>query len=219
MASRNPRGFTLIELVIVLAILAAVTSLAWPNLRRMSAKGQIQESGRQLRLALAQARLSAIEAGEMRLFQYQPETGMYRVIAPPPPEEDDATATAAVPAEDAFALDAETDDESAPVEQLPPGIVFLPPDAGDEPPTLDDGASTVDSETLLETGGADDAAAWAAPVVFFPNGRSTNVRFRLADGRRYYQDVYLRGLTGTVRLGAVERYAMPLDDSQELPIP
>lgn len=224
--SRRPcsRGFTLVELVIVLAILAAITSLAWPNLRRMSAKGQLQEAARQLRLAVAQARLSAIETGEVRLLRYQPETGNYQVISPQTGNESggEATEENSLPedssslsaSEDALSTESggwdDSEDPEETAERLPPGIVFLSPEAGEEPPSAA-GEEALESPVAIEETGAggalDGSATWAAPVPFYPNGRTAEARFRLGDGRRYYIDVFLRGLTGTVRLGPVERYA------------
>jgi len=48
--------------------------------------------------------------------------------------------------------------------------------------------------------------AWAQPILFFPNGRTSNAHFTVCSTARIrnYIDVTLRGLTGTARLGSLE---------------
>jgi hypothetical protein len=48
-------------------------------------------------------------------------------------------------------------------------------------------------------------AGWSSPIVFFPNGRSTNARIRLDGSNGFRVEVALRGLTGTVQIGPLER--------------
>ena len=47
---------------------------------------------------------------------------------------------------------------------------------------------------------------YSEPIFFFPNGRTSNAHFSVCstDGRGYYIDVTMRGLTGTARLGDLE---------------
>ena len=44
------------------------------------------------------------------------------------------------------------------------------------------------------------------PIVFYPNGRTSNARIRLTDQGEYYVDVSLRGLTGGARISKIRRW-------------
>jgi hypothetical protein len=50
-----------------------------------------------------------------------------------------------------------------------------------------------------------DDAGWSAPIVFFPNGRSSDARIRLAGSGGFSVEISLRGLTGSTRIGPLER--------------
>ena len=50
------------------------------------------------------------------------------------------------------------------------------------------------------------AASWSPPILFYPNGRTSNARIRLSDEGEYYVDVNLRGLTGSARISKVRRW-------------
>ncbi|MCA9184351.1 MAG: prepilin-type N-terminal cleavage/methylation domain-containing protein [Planctomycetales bacterium] len=78
------RRYTLLELMIVLAILAGVMAIAWPRLSRRSDRARLQDSALQLKAELAEARQAAVSGGyPLRLF-YVPGTSQYAVGTRPP---------------------------------------------------------------------------------------------------------------------------------------
>jgi len=180
------RGFTLLELLVVLAVLAVLAALSWPAVRGLLEKTHLQSAAKQLRAVLVRARLDAMESGTVRQFRYQPGTGRYEISAA-------ATLDAA---EDPGS---QTEDGPAPgpkgvvADTLPGGAVF-------------EGAETAEdllgAADLLEAG-AD--GSWSAPVWFYPNGRTSNARFRLAGQRGYTIEVVLRAVTGTVVIGELQQ--------------
>ena len=72
-------GFSLLELLIVLLIMAVIAAMVWPAVERMHRRNQIQSSARQIRGELAEARTRAIESGIPYIFQFKPSTGEYRI--------------------------------------------------------------------------------------------------------------------------------------------
>jgi len=53
------RGFTLVELLVVLALLVSLAALCWPELRKPLAQSRLRDAGRQLRAELGKARQEA----------------------------------------------------------------------------------------------------------------------------------------------------------------
>ena len=74
-------AFTLIEMVVVLAILASVVSFAWPSVRRQLDKSQLRGAAKQLQAGLAKTRLKAIETGTPQLLQFTPGKSRYKVTS------------------------------------------------------------------------------------------------------------------------------------------
>jgi prepilin-type N-terminal cleavage/methylation domain-containing protein len=180
------RAFTLLELLVVLAVLAALAALSWPAVRGLLEKTHLQSAAKQLRAALVRARLDAMESGSVRQFRYQPGTGHYEISA-------------------AATLDAAEDPgfegeggpapgpKSAVADALPGGAVF-------------EGTETV--EDLLGASDLLEALAdgpRSAPVWFYPNGRTSSARFRLAGQRGYTIELVLRAVTGTVVIGELQK--------------
>ena len=65
------RGFTLLELMIVLAILAMLIAMVWPSLRRPVLRSAAQQAARQLVRDLARARMAAIDSGQIVALRFE----------------------------------------------------------------------------------------------------------------------------------------------------
>jgi Tfp pilus assembly protein FimT len=61
-------------------------------------------------------------------------------------------------------------------------------------------------DPLSSSDGISGEGQWSAPIVFYPNGRTSNARIRLSDQGEYFVDVSLRGLTGGARVGKIRRW-------------
>jgi Tfp pilus assembly protein FimT len=194
-------------MLIVLAVVVAVASLGWPSLRKLSHKSTLRDAARQLRVALARTRLEAIESGEVRFLRYQPGTGVFEVSGSQPVE--DRSAVAQLPTE------AAADGTRSPAIGLAPG------DGGQH--ELSEGVYFLDAAlpdavaSPSDVPALDGSAQWSQPIVFFPNGRTTSALIRLECQGKYYVDVALRGLTGTVKVGTVERLDTSLEQTTPQP--
>ncbi len=78
-ATSSRGGYTLLELMIVLAILTSLVALAWPHVHRRLQRSLPREAALQLKADLAEAREEAVRRGEPWVCRYQPGTGHYQI--------------------------------------------------------------------------------------------------------------------------------------------
>lgn len=182
-AATPPRtGFTLLELVLVLALLVVLAALAVPLLEKPLAGERLRKAADQVRTEWTRARIRAMSSGVPQVFSFQPETGWYSVEPygdlETQTEAADATAFG-VPAAAAFTGSGQVVTNQR---ELPEGVVFL---AGR---TLTDLRSAV--------GQAQPQAPWSPPVFFYPDGTATTAEVVLRNEHQVHIRVELRGLTG-----------------------
>jgi prepilin-type N-terminal cleavage/methylation domain-containing protein len=67
----NTQGFTLIELMIVVAVLAIITSLALPSYRMIMEKRQVTSGAEQIKAFLSSAQLEAVKHNEYVAVSYK----------------------------------------------------------------------------------------------------------------------------------------------------
>jgi prepilin-type N-terminal cleavage/methylation domain-containing protein len=79
------RGFTLFEMLIVLAIIVVVSALAVPVIRTMLDDAHMNAGADMVRARLADARAKAFDSGKPWKFAYLPSSGIFQLAA----EDDD----------------------------------------------------------------------------------------------------------------------------------
>jgi len=129
-ASRRP-GFTLIEMLLVIAVIISLSAVAYPTLSAMYGDVKIKAAADTVRAAWTESRSHAIEDGRAYRFAIQPGTGKFRIA----PDADGFW--------DGSGGDAGGDGEAPPFTQegnLPNGIQF---DLGGDAPDAGGGWSTV----------------------------------------------------------------------------
>jgi len=72
-------AFTLLELLLVLAIIAAICGLGITSYQRQYARSQFKSGVVQIQVDLHKTRLLAMQSGEAYLFRYVPGTGVYEI--------------------------------------------------------------------------------------------------------------------------------------------
>src|SRR5690242_4803736 len=77
-ATRRP-AFTLIEMLLVVAVLIALGAVAYPTLSAMYGDVKIKAAADTVRASWTEARAHAIEDGRAYRFAVQPGTGKFRV--------------------------------------------------------------------------------------------------------------------------------------------
>jgi hypothetical protein len=146
-----------------------------------------------VRTKLFRARLGAMGSSHVYTFQYQPGSGSYR-LSP----QDNAAAAPAQGDESAKSNGDQghsADDEEGPRAEegaLPDGIHFMADDAPDP-----DAADNLTQDVAQSNGGG----GWSDPILFYPDGTTSDARFIVSNDRGYAIHIRLRGVTGNVALG------------------
>ena len=206
-------GYTLIELLIALGILVAMTGLSLPAVRRSLDKGRLRSGAREVQAALAKTRSLAIRAGERHAFRYEIGGRAFRIETDPfnPYPSggigEEFIGTADVSGQAEFDRLIETPLERNPVRvlrrgQLPAGVVFA---ESTQSVVVPDG-----SDMEFQTAGTADVAftRWSRRHLFRPDGRSVSATIRIQGSRDFDIEVTLRGLTGMAAYGAPQRQAV-----------
>lgn len=189
-------AFTLLELLLVLAVLVTVASLTWPSLTRYLREQDILEGAEATRAAAAGTRIKAIDTGLTYQFRYEPQGRMFVVIPYDAPETIAASSTPTqggistypmlsgrLSEQCRFVVPA---DQPAAAEGLPPEAFAGLPDAGEL-----------------------QAATWGPPILFFPDGTAADATFGIANEDELQVDLSVRGLTGTLSLGPLRMEGTP----------
>ena len=189
-------SFTLIEVLLVLTLMVVIAAVAWPSVQRGFAGRRLHAAADGVRTELGQARVEAMRSGRTYTFQCVVHGDRYRMQ-----RQDDAAAgaegeTPAVAEPDG----ATSTDESAMADEktLPDGVTFTACEltlagegagAGAQPAA--DSPATADAPVM-------DGDGWSDPILFYPDGTTSNARVVLAGERNFSVELMLRGLTGTI---------------------
>jgi prepilin-type N-terminal cleavage/methylation domain-containing protein len=179
------RAFSLLELLIVLAVLAGVAALSWPAVGGLLAKSELRSAARQVRAVLTKARLEAMESSQVVRFRYQPGTGRFEIARA-------GSSVAAQPPADGLPRTTRLGDDA-------PGESLFASEVRFEGRGL-----TRDLDKSAEPAEG-SAAEWSPPIWFFPNGRTSPAHILLGGRRNFRVQVSLRGVTGAVAIGPLER--------------
>jgi Tfp pilus assembly protein FimT len=174
---KSRTGFTLFELVLVLAVIIVVSAIVSPSVKHLYETHQLRQAADMVRAAWHEARAHAIDEGRPYRFAVVPNTGNYRV-APHGQDfwSDGPPASTASSDLSSLVLSA----------ALPKGLRF----------SEADGAATGPSSLPPEQVPIE---AWSTKVIFLPTGRaksSVDVAFASSGKRELH--LHLRGLTGAV---------------------
>ncbi|MFW6170898.1 MAG: prepilin-type N-terminal cleavage/methylation domain-containing protein [Planctomycetota bacterium] len=221
----RPRGFTLLELLIVLVLLAFMVAITWPLLRKPLQRSLTQQAARQLRKDLAQARLNAIESGRTMAIQYELDGGSYR-IAPADTLSGDGSSAATLE-DERNSTAARNDGDGSRIQlvihgELEDGVVFgdaaaieqtdFPAGSTLGAMLADEMAETEEVEPLVEQ--VERETSWSPAALIYPTGRADNTSFLLLDPKNYMVTITLRGLTGAVSIGPL-RQRFPAQEGEE----
>ncbi len=198
------RGFSLLEVMLVLGLLVIVAALAYPSVTGPLDNNRLRHSADQIRATWARARTKAMESGRTYVFRCQPTTGSYEIE--PWINNDDLLESDLV-TQGGVAVGASAQEATAvslgpKVESLPENITFMASEIVAEMRSqlL---AATADSATEADQ-------TWSAPIFFYPDGTSSTARLVLMNQHERYVMITIRGLTGVVTTrGLLTRDELP----------
>ncbi|HUY32904.1 MAG TPA: prepilin-type N-terminal cleavage/methylation domain-containing protein [Pirellulales bacterium] len=195
----NRRAFTLLELLLVLALLAIMASFSWPALRGSMGGQNLRGAADQVRTRWLRARTKAINSGETISFRYQPDTGRFRIETRTQQQlllaAFSGSSGGAAPPTDARQTAASTPADPPVEDELPESVSF----AGGEV-TVDSRATRLAAEDRVRSPAG---GSWSEAVLFYPDGTATAARVVLVGERGRAIAVEVRSLTGNVRVGPI----------------
>jgi type II secretion system protein H len=173
-------GMTLMELLLVVAIMVVVTAVAAPTVQQTLANQSLKKSADRVRVAMGQARVKAIKNGEEYAVFFSPGGSYFNVA---PFRNFDQQGSLAGQREQELAEGRTSSFED---DLLPRGVLFI---AGEV------GADSRGAE-ILSVAGSEGALK---PIFFYPDGTSQDAIITLQNQKQATIEVHLRGLTGIAK--------------------
>jgi prepilin-type N-terminal cleavage/methylation domain-containing protein len=189
---RRPSGFTLLEILLALAVLVVVAAMAMPALGPVLDSQRLNQGAEMIRTKWMSTHVKSMRTGKMQMFRYELGGSKFRIEAWTAAE--DATeATEADPADPLAG--AGLDPQQL---QLPDGVIFFAGDAKFE-------NRSMDVEEEANKMGSGDGVSWSRPILFYPDGSTSNAYVLVANEKKQAIRVDLRGLTGSVTVREREK--------------
>ena len=198
---RRKGGFTLLELTLALAVLAVVIGLTWPALLRFVGEQDLKEDVAEVRARLASVRMSAIEEGIAYQFRFEAQGRRCLILPYERPLGSGASSTAS------SAVSQIPASQAVQVFELGTDHLFLPEPRGPLGSPTPVVAERLNEEWLRLFGGDASLAQgnWSPAILFMPDGTAQDASLVVVDEKGRYQSLSVRGLTGAVYVGPVER--------------
>lgn len=192
--SNRPSGFTIVELLLALAILVTLAAMVVPSFTGLLADRRVLRAGDQMRVEFMQARLAAMRSGRTYIVQLSTETHQLRIR--PWVDANDMTETldqtggssALLIGGNAMAGSMQEVDIQAEAREvdLPEGVKI----------TSLNVQSSQRSFMIESQMQAEAAVGWGQPILFYPDGTTSTAAVTATSDGVGQVIVLLRGLTG-----------------------
>ncbi len=201
-------GMSMLELMLVLALLVALSALSLPAFRGSFDNHRLRKAGELIQVYFNKARIKAMKTGQIHMFQYQAEQNTFSVT--PYYNDQDVLELDAV---QESAMNGGGGGTATPL-NASPGL-GLPGNAVVEPRPLPDGVAfalaqvasdmrSVQTNQQMQMQNMNQLATQEnPPILFYPDGTTSDARIALVNGQKYYVTVTLRSLTGLAKVSDV----------------
>lgn len=199
-AERTSRAaFSLIEMILVLAILVAIGAIVAPSFNEAFIRQRLQSSADRLRSEWERARLTAMKTGQTQIFTCVPDTGGY-TVEPYMSDADMLNASAGATV---------TTTGGTVVEATATGAMVAPSASTGEGKELEEGitffscavSTDMRAASVAESqGGMAALSAVNQSVLFYPDGSTSTAEVIVQDSAGRQRAVRMRGLTGTTQV-------------------
>lgn len=199
----NSSGFTLFEMLLVLALLVSLLAVTFPTLGRLQVEYQLKQGAELVRLQVTSARLHALESGIDYQFRYEPG-GKHFLAVPADYQAVQAQATAAKnnPSGAATAGYWKTQGEfQVKVKFSADASKLLNSQSQAQAP------QPLPPEFLVgfENSGALTSVVWSPPLIFKPDGSAQDFAVEIENEAGAYVTLEVRGITGGTHLSQLLR--------------
>jgi prepilin-type N-terminal cleavage/methylation domain-containing protein len=199
------RAYTLMELLLVLAIIVIAAAAVAPSFRGVIRSTALKSAASELRAALTKAHVLAMKSGRTQMFQYELGASKYK-IEPYIAGDDEIESVEGDPT-GAFAGSSTSQHHSTPDKTLPEGIKFT---AGDF--AIESRAERIEREVGTSSSGG---ATWSRPILFFTDGSSVDAFIVIGNEHNSGIRIDLRGMTAALKVSDVSDLKH-LENSQPL---
>jgi Tfp pilus assembly protein FimT len=183
------RGITLVELLLALAIIVALTSLAVPAVGRAWERYRVRQAADLMRAAFAHGHVEAMRTGQIQVMRL--EIGGSKYYLQPWMAGDEVIN---VSADEAYEQSTpQYQAEPVAEKHLPEDVTFAMAEAKFDSRAMEIEAEASKQQTAL--------TQWSQPILFYPDGTSSQAKVTVANERGEAMQVTLRKLTGLSTLG------------------
>ena len=197
--SRNQRGFTLLELLLALAILSALSAVIIPQISWVLGDRRIAGAASQLRADLTRLRVDAMRDGRVWMLEAMVEGNQLRAK----PFFSMSDATEAIDQTGSQSSLLQGADQATPAVLNVEGeqaeeLFELPPDVTVESVNVVSAARAIQIEQATE---GERALGWSRPILFYPDGVTSTAIVILKHEEHGRMAIKIRGITGDVTIG------------------
>jgi type II secretory pathway pseudopilin PulG len=181
------RGLTLVEVCLVLALLVVIGAVAVPLMEGSFSRAGLRSGAELVRGAWARARLAAMDSGQTHVFRFEPRASRFQIITL---DQLGMPGSEMIEPENPSAEHEAADTLRLARSRLPEDVIFA-------------GGDISDSSQVLALLGTASQSVWSAPILFHPDGTTTDASVVLSNTSQQTVRVTLRGLTGVANASEV----------------